>query len=307
MINILKRILNRILGFIDLQLIKIIGKTTAYTPVFITGNPRSGTTILFQYLVDKLDTCYFSNVDRRNYRYPFLSNVFNKSSLKYFPTSASNFGMIAGKHAPSDAWEIFHTWFSYFGNPNKSDYANFKSMRYLFNAVSNYYNKPLIVKNNANTLRLFELLTEFPNAEFIHLERSIYENVYSILNGRKKNNINPGEFWSSAPEKDILSLEFKSELDLIVFQYLFNNEYVKRVNSSGRITIIRYEDFCDTPEIALKTLTSYHSRGHNNLIDIKKSRQEFDDKFILQVKESRQELEPLVIEEVNMFIGKYHS
>ncbi len=221
-----------------------------HPPIFITGSCRSGTTLVFQYLVHHFQTSYFPNVARQCSMWPYLATRFDCDRTPPSKTFESRYGDIQGKCAPSDGWQIFHKWFSYFMNPGETRFDRLRYAPQLIGLFERFYNNdPFLNKNNSNTLRIIELQYIFQNALFIHVTRNITATVLSVLRGREENGIMPDQFWSVAPEKSLISFDFHDELELVVFQYLFCNQYVQIANDKLQLGIIfvDYDEFCPAP------------------------------------------------------------
>jgi len=221
-------------------------KEYPYPPIFIVGFIRSGTTIVYQYLNAQYKFAFFPNVARyHNYKHPFLSTWLHRCHLSFTPNFESEYGHIKGKCAPCDGWEIFHRWFSYYMKPGTTHDLN--DLKKIITAFEHLYQAPFLNKNNSNTLRLIELNLAFPDAIFIHVQRDIYSTVASVLKGRQQHNIPKNKFWGVAPDID---LKFDTELDLVVFQYLFCRKFVDKACTNIKTNFIKvdYEEFCKNPQ-----------------------------------------------------------
>lgn len=221
-----------------------------HPPIFITGSCRTGTTVVFQHLIHHFQTSYFPNVARHCSTWPYLAARLNCDCDPPSKNFDSRYGDIPGKCAPSDGWQIFHRWFSYFMNPRKTKLDHLRKAPRLVGLFERFYNdRPFLNKNNSNTLRIIELQYIFRNALFIHVTRDITATVLSVLKGRAENGVPPDQFWSVAPEKSLILFDFRDELELVVFQYLFCNRFVEIANKKLQLGIIfvDYEKFCPAP------------------------------------------------------------
>lgn len=234
-------------GLTEPVLSRITGETVL-PPVFIVGNIRSGTTLVYQYLTGALPLCFFSNLERYYYRTPLSSAAFFKAADKYSFTAESSFGEIPGKYSPSDGWEIFNRFFSNSFDPAIT--RPLKPLKKMIQQTSFLYNRPFIVKNNANTLRVFELYALFDHALFIRVNRSPVANIRSVLRGRKINAIPAGKCWAIGPAILPEKYRCRSELEEVCFQYQIVHGFLDRFFQSipGRQGIeVNYESFCESP------------------------------------------------------------
>ncbi len=158
-----------------------------FQPIFIIGAPRSGTTLLYQLLAYHVQCCYFTNFASVFYKYPVvitkLTNIFNRGySDKSFN---SNYGLIKGLWAPSEAGAIFKYWFD-----KKEKSSKFKNhIKKSCNSLASFYNSTFISKNLLNNYRLDEIYEVFPNGLFIYIKRELLYNVQSVVLGMRKKGI----------------------------------------------------------------------------------------------------------------------
>jgi len=221
-----------------------------FPPVFITGSCRSGTTVVYQYLVQSFRTSYFPNIARQRPLWPYLATRLGCDNSPPEKDFASHFGEIAGQCAPSDGWEIFLRWFSYFMNPGETDFRGLPTIPRLIGLFERFYNQsPFINKNNANTLRLVELHHVLPRSVIVHVIRELPATIESVLRGRAKNEIAADQFWSAAPDKSLIPFDLTSELELVVFQNLVCNRFVERADRELDLGVINvdYNSFCTAP------------------------------------------------------------
>lgn len=258
-------LMNRLLRYIVTKsALKFPVKKISHEPIFISGCPRSGTTISFQIIVENFDLCFFTNLDKKNRFLPILNHLILNRTINYSPSSfESNHGDIkGGKNAPSDGWGIFHRMFSYYYNPKKN--KNLLDFKIIVSWLQHIHQKPFVVKNNANSLRIKELHQLFPSALFVHIERGIEETVYSILKGMEKSNIGKQQFWGTGPDADLFDYTFESQLEKAVFQYQFIENYVdmtEEQNVGLNIIRIKYPTEIKNLQIINRIKENYSGGG----------------------------------------------
>lgn len=230
-----------------------------YPPVFLSGCPRSGTTISFQYLVNAYQWSYFSNHEKSNPKSVMVSAWKNRGCDHYTANSDSAYGKIAGMNSPSDGWGIFHRWFPYYyGDAPVKDLTG---LQRTIGWIERLYDLPFIVKNNASSLRIEELHAAFPDAFFLHVNRNIYDNVASLVKGLEKNSIPIDKMWGTGPHKLLQGHTFIDNVEKSVFQYFFIQYYVDGLRAEGlNIAQVNYEDVVASQgEVLLATLKeNYH-------------------------------------------------
>jgi hypothetical protein len=188
---ILKNIQNKFLDF-DKSIFnnEIIKKDIS--PIFIIGLPRSGTTFLYQILLNKFKLVYISNL---MYLIPNqMINIlkFTKNQiLSYKNVKDANYGFISGFNSPSEAGEILRFWFD-------NEYENKKDrVRKTIFMLSQITQTEIIIKNLYNIFRVDKILELFPNSKFIYIKREPLFVGQSIYLARKKRN---DDFFGIKPE-----------------------------------------------------------------------------------------------------------
>jgi hypothetical protein len=231
----IKKFKSKLLIFLEKLLLKI-PITPSLPIVFITGVPRSGTTITYQYFIELGDFCFFTNAERKSHKFPVISTLLHRSVTKYKPIHENSYGNIPGRFSPSDGWEIFHRWFPYYYDPDSPMKDNYTELYRTVAWFQLIYKKPFIVKNNANSLRIRELKKIFPNAIFIHVDRERQEVIESIAEGMAKNNIKRNGLWGTGPRIDLIPSGVTTYHDKATFQYHFIQTYVNSLPYVNRLT-----------------------------------------------------------------------
>jgi len=247
-----------------------------YPVVFIVGSPRSGTTLLIQFLAYTGKFGYPSNLISRFYKAPYwgikiqqliadpkynykneLTDVIPKITFK------SHLGKTKGMLAPNEFW---YFWRRFLPEPKKTNKLDSKALEKIdtrnlcreFAAMENAFNKPLLFKAlimNWNINFLFSIFNQKPI--FIYIKRDIRYNIQSLIKARK-------DFWGS--EKTWYSFkppEFKMLQKLhpvkqVAGQIYYTNKAIekqlKKIPLNNRIEL-KYKDFCHTPEKLLNELS----------------------------------------------------
>ncbi len=168
------------------------------SPVFITGVPRSGSTILLEIMasIDGTATHRYSD-------FPFLQTiVFWNMIFKMLPGISSEKqerahqdGLMVNKHSPESMDEML--WMAFFDNIHQvleSDALDSKTSNLAFEEFYKAHVKKLlyvrkgeryICKNNYAVSRIEYLLQLFPDAKFIVPFRNPVDHIYSLVKQHK--------------------------------------------------------------------------------------------------------------------------
>ena len=229
----------------------------AQQPIFIIGAPRTGSTILYQALTNTTDVLYIDNLAQRFYRNLFLGTWLSQklfgnkphNNFKAEHGSTKQYGL----HAPSECGEFWYRWLPkdqhFIDDPEISE-KMVSEIRDEITAISNFHKKPILFKNLNAGQRLRLIKKAFPKARVIFITRDARFTVSSILNARKKNNVQAGEWWSIKP-KNYQELIKLSELDMCMAQIFYIEEQIK--HDSG---LFSQKDFkeVDYSDLSRKTV-----------------------------------------------------
>jgi len=222
-------------------------------PVFIVGAPRTGSTILYQYLIKHFKFAYFSN----------LMALFPSAMIKLvrlYPHAASgyrgdlkdsHFGYVPGLYSPNEAGKICTKWFDHDFHDGKKDL-----IINTFNAISHFTKSPVLQKNLKNSLRIKVLLDLFPNARFIYIKRDLLFTAQSLILARREIFGDDSVWLSVEPEghKDILD---KSPFYQVIWQVLKIEKQIEEdlVKNGKQVYTLQYEDFCDNQINTLRPIS----------------------------------------------------
>lgn len=225
--------------------------------LFIVGLPRSGATLIYQYIVHRLHVAYFTNGAGNNPLYPLLTTAIQKFFRKPYKSDfKSNYGRISGPMAPREAGKIWGRFFL----PDK-----FQQGKDISEAQKNRLYKTVVViqelfggatfvnKNVRNSLHMEALADIFPYSKFLIVERDIMDIGISILRARK---LTHGDYnlWFSVRPRNYESIKNLSIPEQIYHQIKDIRECIKEsANKIGSIRVkkINYENFCEKPEIVI--------------------------------------------------------
>jgi hypothetical protein len=263
------RLINPLLRPIEKHFLKEVDLSnikTTYSPVFIVGAPRTGSTFLYQSITNSLRVFYIDNLMDVLYRNLLVgANLSNKlfknkphNCFKSFYGNTFKYGM----HAPSECGDFWYQWLprrQYFAERNTLKEPEKKNLRDTVYSVINKYDKPFVFKNLSNSLRLGLLSEVFPNAKVIFVKRDPLFTSLSILRARRKFNIKNNELWSIKPS-DYNILETMGEYEMIVNQVYSIEKQIfkdKALFSDENFMNIHFESFCRDPETEMKRIKNF--------------------------------------------------
>jgi len=246
-----------------------------YPPTFIIGAPRSGSTLLYQTLVN---TQFFIYIN--NFTHIFASCLFTGFELYHSfhkkekeVNYTSNYGdtQKTGWQGPS---ECARFWYYYFpkssSEPLVENILSEKGEAFYvdyINGLSNKYGKPFLFKNLSVGSRIPVIENLFQNARYVVIERDWYYNAQSIYLARKKKGISANEWWSLKP-RGFEQLLGESQEKIAVRQVKDTRSQVeadlKRVSSERKIKV-SYESLVKAPRETLGLIKEKFDLGNHSL------------------------------------------
>lgn len=244
------------------------------TPVFIIGPPRSGSTLLYQCIIEYFDVGYFSNLHHTFYTNPAFVERWIRPFLKREP------GKFTSRHGKTEGWlspsEGGRYWYRFFrkdpqyvsrGEENPREMlAMKKSLRALIGAAG----KPMVFKNMPMALRLGPLSKNIPEALYIVASRNEADNALSLLKVRKERHGDYKTWWSMEPP-GFLSLKEQPPHVQVVEQIRLIDAVIKKdVKAIGedRFFHVSYENFIKNPLSILKDMDVFF-RKHNLILGLR--------------------------------------
>lgn len=222
--------------------------------LFILGLPRSGTTLIYQYIVHRLNVAYFTHGVGK---YPcapcVVTFVQNKLFGRYQSDFKSSYGKMSGPVSPREAGGFWIRFFA-INNYVTFDDQSEKDIDLLRNTIACiqkiFGEAPFVNKNVKHLLRIEALGEIFPNSKFLIVERNISDGAISLLRGRYDNLSDPKEWFSVRPP-NYETLKNLSIVNQIANQSIYLKQKIEKDLAniqSKRVIRIHYEDFCTNPE-----------------------------------------------------------
>lgn len=239
-----------------------------FAPIFILGAPRSGSTLLYQVLVDAFDVGYPTNAHRLLFGSPALVQRIarlRRSARKEAYTSS--FGRTEGLWGPNEMGEFWYRFFA--RRPHLAERedvapAALRRLRGSVRAFTEACGKPVVFKNLYCSLRIEPLAIALPEALFIVCRRSIVDIAHSLLEARKQLH---GDYttWFSLEPPGIEELRTHPPEVQVVEQARRVYTYIDGKRESigaQRFFDVEYEHLCADPELTLSAIARFlDSRG----------------------------------------------
>ena len=260
----------RILKSIETPLIRYKGQPK-YPPIFVTGPPRSGSTLLYQLICRGLKVCYLTNFMRCFATSPILASIL----IKLIGTGISKenytswYGLIRGWNSPSqgiDFWRRFFGKEFYCYMYMDADCLKETAMRDMVGTISfieSLFNLPFVNKWQGHAVHILPLVKSFPNAIFIRITREPIQMCQSLLKCRL-DLFGDLQAWVSAKPKEYDQIKDKPHIDQICEQiyYLERNmdEDSKKVGEHRFLTL-EYESLCSDPRGVLQSIQTFYQKN----------------------------------------------
>ncbi len=229
--------------------------------IFIIGAPRSGTTILSQFIAATMEVGYVNNLMASFWRSPVFGALLSKKLITNREIGqSSNFGQT---NSVSDLHEFGGFWreaLSYENMDQKASHnISWKNLTYKLEQISTVMGKPMLYK----VFHLYWHLSEFhslkPNSKWLWIERDIESNANSLLNLREvrtgsRNN------WISA--KPLVCSQFVNESaeTQVVSQVIAINRWIEselsKINNASWLKV-NYEQFTQNPTVEIEKIAKF--------------------------------------------------
>lgn len=221
-------------------------------PIFVIGAPRSGSTLLFQLLVQRYRLCYISNLMALMPRYMVRLCQLRPAFCTGFTGAPreSHFGYVPGLLAPNEAGAVVRHWLD-----DRAGHEHDGRVRATVAALSAASGGPLLAKNLRITLRLDRMLALFPDARLLFLRRDPLMTAQSLLFVRRRLYGDDSHWWSVEPP----GVDLIRERDPF-YQVLWQVDAMEQAAIEGCLShprqsvLIDYADLCRSPDRLLDAL-----------------------------------------------------
>ncbi|MDX1408716.1 MAG: sulfotransferase, partial [Saprospiraceae bacterium] len=154
-----------------------------YPHIFVLGPPRSGTTLLYQLMVQSLGLAYFCNIVDEHPRFAVTLTRLLRSRMRSHQSDfESNYGRTKSIVGPSEGLHIWRQWFpdSYIDEHYLTD-RMMLAIQQTLGAISETMQSSFVNKDPHHCVRVRVLNSLFPNALFIVIKRDPVATAESML------------------------------------------------------------------------------------------------------------------------------
>ena len=198
-----RRIVNRSV----LQRLELLGadgsdRPLEHAPLIVVGAPRSGSTLLYQLLVQRFDVTYLANRHCTFFGAPSLVERLGGRSAVPPHDYRSKHGLTEGAWGPSECGPFWYRFFRkspQFVPCGEAPATDLRRLRAVFRRLGNAGRRPLVFKNLLCALRLEPIAEALPEARFVVVRRELGEHARSILAARQRANGEVQSWWSAEP------------------------------------------------------------------------------------------------------------
>lgn len=228
------------------------------TVIFVLGSPRTGSTLLFQVIINHFRCAYLPNIVNDCFpHHPIVGSATLRGVMGDARTDyASDYGKTSDPLDPSEASAVHAFWFggehpsqirSRIPMPGREDHL----VRSVL-GIATLAGRPLVLKNAWNCFRVPCLASLFPTARFAWIRRDIVASARSDLEARLQRD--GPDTWNSATTANYLELQRRPCWEQVVeqqYEYNIAIEQDLRDHAEGRCCEVWYEDLCEKTAAAL--------------------------------------------------------
>ncbi len=235
--------------------------------VFILGSPRTGSTLIYQLLINAFGPFYISNfINDAFAEHPAVGAVLDQQLNPREPVPyESHYGKTASCFGPSEGSLVFRHWFGG-EHPSQTKSAivlppKREHMLRSLTAIHAITGRAIVLKNAWNCFRVRELSRLFPKSAFIWVRRDIEAAAVSDLESRYAHG--SPERWNSATVANYLEIQRRPYWEQVVEQqYEYHRAMSEdlRACCPDRAIELWYEDVCVEPAAALDECGAFFAR-----------------------------------------------
>jgi hypothetical protein len=249
----------------------------AHRPVFVISLPRSGSTLLYQLLLQRFRFAYFSNLMAAFPDSPVTVGRLTRWLGGQRPPYdlRSHFGTTHGWRGPNQGWAIWNRWLSPsedFIDPASVDPRALGEMRATLHGLQHAQGVPFISKWQRHAPRLRALAAAIPEALFINLRRAPEMTAQSILAGRRRF-LGDEAAWLSARPRDYERIRTLEPLEQVCAQVVALERDLREdqeLIGTERFMFMSYEALCLAPQAVLDGFAEWYREHTGNTLAVRR-------------------------------------
>lgn len=222
--------------------------------VFVVGIQRTGSTLISQFIEKTFPFFPVGNFNAifkrsRFYLHKWLSWFYKKPTESY----QNFYGISKGFYSIGDCYELWDRWFgkNHYVLPEQLNEFIQKDLVLYFSSLYEAYKKPILTKNNRNSLLLPFFNKAFKNALFIIVRRNPVAVIRSTIEASKDFFGKEGLLWGLYPNSEFDTNNYENLIESATVQFLMLNkilnEQIKELNE-GSYLMVDYDEFCANPK-----------------------------------------------------------
>ena len=231
--------------------------------VFIMGAPRTGSTVLYQAMINAFGFPFISNLVNTCFASTPIIGIAIQSHVDVVVGFESAFGKTEGAFQPSEGSAVMTHWFGG-GHPSETLSAGILAGREAhflktLAAAEAIWGAPLLIKNAWNCFRIRDLAEAISKASFIWIRRDIRDAALSDLEARYLTKGNPFAWNSATPANYLELLQRPPPEQVVENQFAFNEAISSALgrHARGRSLEVWYEDLVAEPHTVLARIGSF--------------------------------------------------
>jgi len=245
-------------------------------PIFIVGAPRSGTTLLYDYIACHDALGWFSQHDYRNYftkeHWEFLNLRRRLYGIFNWHYSTVNEDRLRTRIEIPDEFGIFwHRWFGTEGWVSEDDVNN-SIIQNITQAIANLLErknkKRFLTKSPVHSVRMGAIKKIFPDSFFINIIRDGRAVVSSMMRAVGTGTKRPSQYFG-VPLKNNDQMQYDL-LERHARQWVEVNEEIQktRINlDQNQYFEMKYEDFVEKPKQHMKEIFKFCELDYQDIFE----------------------------------------
>lgn len=266
--------------------------------VIVCGPPRSGTTLVAQFLVNALDVAYLNNLTSLFPSAPLTVNAaWGEKSIQGGGGYRAFYGKSRGLAGANDALYIWDRWLGPDRSQRPAELVGDAAvtMPQFFGALEEVYEKPLVTKVNRLNLSADLVAPHLPSAVFVFVDREPLWLAQSLYVAREK--IAGDLSMPYGTEHSPRDLEDPiADVALQVAFHRRESEAVRRAIPKRQQISLDYEAFCAAPQ---RLLERVHRRLDEDMPELRDADDELPSQFRVS---SKQKVDDTVFERLKELV-----